>query len=134
MTWDEYIEENLLHEIKEGTGRTLAFAAIIGLDGGVWAQSSEFPDATTEQLETLIAAFDDESILQEKGIHLGEQRYIVIKGEPGSVIRGKKGSAGFTAKKTNTAFVIGGYAEGTQPGECNVIVEKVADDLMADDY
>ena len=122
-----------LKEGKEGKKR-LAFAAIVGLDGGVWAQSSDFPDISPEQLDVLISAFDDETVLQEKGIHLGEQRYIVIQGEPGSVIRGKKGTSGFTAKKTNTAFVIGGYAEGIQPGECNLLVENVADELAKDEY
>jgi len=121
-------------ELKEGSGRTLAFSAIIGLDGGVWAQSSEFPDATPEQIDTLVKGFEDETVLQEKGIQLGENRYVVIKGEPGSVIRGKKGQAGFTAKKTNTAFVIGGYNEGVQPAECNVRVEEVADGLIESDY
>ena len=134
MTWDDYVEENLMGELKEGSGRKLAFAAIVGLDGGVWAQSSDFPDVSPEQLDVLINAFDDETVLQEKGIHLGELRYIAIKGEPGSVIRGKKGPTGFTAKKTNTAFVIGGYGEGTQPGECNLRVENVADELARDDY
>mgnify|MGYP000017112028 CR=1 FL=1 len=134
MTWDAYIEEHLLHELKEGSGRTLSFAAIIGLDGGIWAQSSDFPDASPEQIEVLINAFDDETVLQEKGIHLGDNRYIAIQGEAGSVIRGKKGPTGFTAKKTKTAFVIGGYSEGTQPGECNVVVENVADELIGDDY
>lgn len=115
-------------------GRKLAFAAVVGLDGGIWAQSDPFPDISTEQLDILIASFEDESALQEKGVHLGEQRYFAIQGEPGSVIRGKYKTAGFTAKKTKQAVILGGYGEGVQPGECNLVVENLADDLMEDGY
>ena len=36
---------------------------------------------------------------------------MVIQGEPGAVIRGKKGSGGVTLKKTGQALVIGIYDE-----------------------
>lgn len=132
MSWQAYVDDHLLVELSGG--RKLSFAAIVGLDGGIWAQSEAFPDVTTEQLEILIAAFEDETTLQEKGVHLGEQRYFAIQGEPGSVIRGKHKTAGFTAKKTNQAVILGGYSEGVQPGECNMLVENVADELLEDGY
>jgi len=36
---------------------------------------------------------------------------MVIQGEPGAVIRGKKGPGGVTIKKTNLALLIGIYDE-----------------------
>ena len=134
MSWDEYIQDELMQkELKDGTGQYLSFAAIIGLDGAVWAQSSDFPDVAPEQLDALIGAFEDQAEVREKGIQLGETRYIVFTAEDTSVIRGKKGAAGFTAKKTKTALVVGGYGEGTQPGLVNVLVENVADALVEDE-
>jgi hypothetical protein len=41
-----------------------------------------------------------------------------------------QGTGGCTIKKTNTALLIGIYAEPVQPGECNVIVENLGDYLI----
>lgn len=55
---------------------------------------------------------------------------MVVGGDAGEVIRGKLGQGGCTIKKTASAIVIGIYAEGVQPGDCNVIVENLGDYLM----
>ena len=55
---------------------------------------------------------------------------MLIAGETGSVVRGKKGQEeGVTVKKTMTALVIGIYSKGVQPADCNVIVENLGDYL-----
>lgn len=41
MSWQEYVDDHLMCELPNGG--TLKSAAIVGLDGGVWAQSPEFP-------------------------------------------------------------------------------------------
>ncbi|KAE9613998.1 putative profilin [Lupinus albus] len=40
MSWQTYVDEHLLCDIE---GNQLTSAAIIGQDGSVWAQSSNFP-------------------------------------------------------------------------------------------
>ena len=42
MSWQTYVDELLMCDI-DGQGQHLAAAAIIGHDGSVWAQSSNFP-------------------------------------------------------------------------------------------
>lgn len=68
--------------------------------------------------------------LGQSGVKLGGMKYMLIAGEPGSVVRGKKGGEeGVTVKKTMTALVIGIYSKGVQPADCNVIVENMGDYL-----
>lgn len=68
--------------------------------------------------------------LGQTGVKLGGMKYMLIAGEPGSVVRGKKGGEeGVTVKKTMTALVIGIYSKGVQPADCNVIVENMGDYL-----
>lgn len=132
MSWQAYVDDHLMVELPGG--KTLAAAAIVGLDGSVWAQSQDFPEVTPEQLDALIAGFEDTAGLEEKGILIGGDKYFAIQGEKGSVIRGKKGSRGLTVKKTNQAMVVGIYGEGVQPGECNVVVENLGDYLIEQEY
>jgi hypothetical protein len=40
MSWQSYVDDHLLCDIE---GNHLTHAAIIGLDGSVWAQSANFP-------------------------------------------------------------------------------------------
>ncbi|PRW20740.1 Minor pollen allergen Che a 2 [Chlorella sorokiniana] len=64
------------------------------------------------------------------GIRIGGEKYMMVAGEPGVVLRGKKGPSGCTLKKTNTAVVVGIYGEGVPHGDCNVVVENLADYLI----
>jgi profilin len=59
----------------------------------------------------------------------GRPQFFSIGGEPGTVIRGKKGAGGCTIKKTVTALVVGIYGEGVTPGDCSVVVENLGDYL-----
>ena len=68
--------------------------------------------------------------LGQTGVKLAGTKYMLIAGEPGSVVRGKKGQEeGVTVKKTVSALVIGIYSKGVQPADCNVIVENMGDYL-----
>ncbi len=42
MSWQDYVDTQLLVDLPHG-GR-LSHAAIVGMDGGVWASSAGFPD------------------------------------------------------------------------------------------
>lgn len=85
-----YIDDHLLAELPGGG--VLAHAAILGHDGGVWASSPEFPDITEAEVEAIVAGFDDSSALAVNGLRIGGEKYMVVAGEPGEAIRGKKGA------------------------------------------
>ncbi|PKA57223.1 Profilin-2 [Apostasia shenzhenica] len=111
-------------------GQHLTAAAIVGHDGIVWSQSDDFPQLKTEQITAIMNDFSEPGSLAPTGLFLGNTKYMVIQGEPGAVIRGKKGSGGITVKKTNLALIIGIYDEPMAPGQCNMIVERLGDYLL----
>ncbi|CAL5396928.1 unnamed protein product [Camellia sinensis] len=126
MSWQTYVDDHLMCDIE---GNTLTSAAIIGHDGSVWAQSSSFPQLKPEEIAGMMKDFAEPGYLAPTGLYLGGTKYMVIQGEPGAVIRGKKGPGGVTVKKTNLALIIGIYDEPMPPGQCNMIVERLGDYL-----
>ncbi|CAJ1937080.1 unnamed protein product [Sphenostylis stenocarpa] len=124
-----YVDEHLMCDI-DGTGHHLTAAAIIGHDGSVWAQSTSFPQIKSDEVSGIMKDFDEPGYLAPTGLHLSGTKYMVIQGEPGAVIRGKKGSGGITIKKTDQALVFGLYDEPVTPGQCNMVVERLGDYLI----
>ncbi|KAJ4950035.1 hypothetical protein NE237_026867 [Protea cynaroides] len=129
MSWQTYVDDHLLCDI-DGSGTNLSHAAIIGHDGSVWAQSPAFPQFKPEEITGIMNDFAEPGTLAPTGLYLGGTKYMVIQGEAGAVIRGKKGSGGITIKKTNLAMIIGIYEEPVTPGQCNMIVERLGDYLI----
>ncbi|OIT39100.1 PREDICTED: profilin-1-like [Nicotiana attenuata] len=127
MSWQTYVDEHLLCDIE---GNHLTAAAIVGHDGAVWAQSSNFPQFKPEEIKAIMNDFDEPGTLAPTGLHLGGTKYMVLQGEAGVVIRGKKGPGGITIKKTNMAILIGIYDEPMTPGQCNLVVERLGDYLL----
>ncbi|CAK9869971.1 unnamed protein product [Sphagnum jensenii] len=128
MSWQSYVDDHLMCHVSGGN--TLTAAAIVGQDGLVWAQSGGFPEVTQTEIANIVEGFEDNSTLPQHGLFLGGTKYMVIQGDPGAVIRGKKGQGGVTVKKTNSALVIGIYNEPITPGECNIVVERLGDYLV----
>ncbi|KAK8568651.1 hypothetical protein V6N13_106551 [Hibiscus sabdariffa] len=128
MSWQTYVDEHLMCDI-EGQGHRLTAAAIIGHDGSVWGQSSTFPKLSGSEMTDIMKDFDEPGHLAPKGLHLAGTKYMVIQGEPGVVIRGKKGAGGVTIKKTGQALIFGIYEEPVTPGQCNLVVERMGDYL-----
>ncbi|CAL9108617.1 unnamed protein product [Musa acuminata var. zebrina] len=126
MSWQTYVDDHLMCEID---GQHLTAAAILGHDGSVWAVSASFPQFKPEEITTIMTDFVDPGSLAPTGLFLGGTKYMVIQGEPGVVIRGKKGSGGITVKKTNLALIIGIYDEPMTGGQCNMVVERLGDYL-----
>ncbi|XP_020105274.1 profilin-3 [Ananas comosus] len=127
MSWQTYVDEHLMCDID---GQHLTAAAIVGHDGSVWAQSASFPQFKPEEITNIMKDFDEPGSLAPTGLFLGSTKYMVIQGEPGAVIRGKKGSGGITVKKTNQALIFGIYDEPMTPGQCNMVVERLGDYLL----
>ncbi|XP_038899070.1 profilin-like isoform X2 [Benincasa hispida] len=128
MSWQPYVDEHLM--MCDTEGNRLSAAAIIGQNGTVWAQSSNFPQLKPEELTAIMNDFAQPGSLAPTGLFLGGTKYMVIQGEPGAVIRGKKGAGGITIKKTNLGLIIGIYDEPVTPGQCNMIVERLGDYLI----
>ncbi|XP_021741387.1 profilin [Chenopodium quinoa] len=127
MSWQTYVDDHLMCDIE---GNHLSSAAIVGHDGIVWAQSPSFPQLKPEEVSAIMKDFNEPGSLAPTGLHLGGTKYMVIQGEPGDVIRGKKGPGGVTIKKTNQALIIGIYDEPMTPGQCNMVVERIGDYLV----
>eukprot|EP00271_Cylindrocystis_brebissonii_P014373 TRINITY_DN35712_c0_g1_i1.p1 TRINITY_DN35712_c0_g1~~TRINITY_DN35712_c0_g1_i1.p1 ORF type:complete len:133 (+),score=32.30 TRINITY_DN35712_c0_g1_i1:174-572(+) len=127
MSWQSYIDDQLMCLLPSKS--TLTSAAIMGQDGSIWAQSANFPALSSTEIANIIAAFDDTSALAINGLMLAGEKYMVIQGEEGAVLRGKKGEGGCCIKKTVSALVFGIYDKPTAPGECNVVVENLGDYL-----
>ncbi len=100
-------------------------------DGGIWASSPDFPDVTPEEVDAVVAGLADQSTIATTGLVLAGVKYLVIPGDPGVVLRGKKGADGVTVKKTATALVVGFYGAGAQPGDATGCVEALGDYLLA---
>ncbi|XP_074587185.1 profilin-like [Curcuma longa] len=126
MSWQTYIEEHLMCDVED---HRLTAAAIIGHDGSVWAKSDSFPELKPEEVTNIMKDFDEPGTLAPTGLFIGTAKYMVIQGEPGVVIRGKKGSGGATIKKTNQTLIFGIYEEPMTPGQCNLVVERLGDYL-----
>ncbi|CAL9126791.1 profilin isoform X1 [Musa acuminata AAA Group] len=126
MSWQTYVDDHLMCDIDD---QRLTAAAILGHDGSVWAQSGSFPQFKPEEITAIMTDFDEPGSLAPTGLFLGGTKYMVIQGEPGAVIRGKKASGGVTLKKTNLALIIGIYDEPMTGGQCNMVVERLGDYL-----
>ncbi|XP_051113757.1 profilin-3 [Andrographis paniculata] len=129
MSWQTYVDDHLMCDI-DGTGHHLSAAAILGHDGVVWAQSATFPKFKPEEINAILTDFEEPGHLAPTGLFLGGDKFMVIQGEPGVVIRGKKGSGGITIKKTGQSLIFGVYEEPVTPGQCNIVVERLADYLI----
>nr|6B6J_A Chain A, Profilin-1 [Artemisia vulgaris] len=128
-SWQTYVDDHLMCDI-EGTGQHLTSAAIFGTDGTVWAKSASFPEFKPNEIDAIIKEFNEAGQLAPTGLFLGGAKYMVIQGEAGAVIRGKKGAGGICIKKTGQAMVFGIYDEPVAPGQCNMVVERLGDYLL----
>ncbi|BBG95674.1 profilin 5 [Prunus dulcis] len=93
-------------------------------------QMQDILDFKPEEIAAIMKDFDEPGSLAPTGLHLAGTKYMVIQGEGGAVIRGKKGSGGITVKKTGQAMIFGIYEEPLTPGQCNMIVERLGDYLI----
>ena len=50
MSWQEYVDDHLMCDLPNGGN--LKSAAIVGLDGGVWAQSPNFPTLSNDEVHS----------------------------------------------------------------------------------
>nr|AFI49340.1 truncated profilin [Chlorella vulgaris] len=90
MSWQQFVDDQLMCTLPGGG--QLKHAAIWGHDGGVWACDAAFPTVSPEEVSALVEGFNDTSKLAQSGIRIGGEKYVLVAGEPGEVLRGKKGA------------------------------------------
>lgn len=101
-----YVDTNLV-----GTGK-ISKAAILGLEGGVWAHSADFTvhcnlciaaipltllkshQLSTDEQKAIVKGFTKPDDLQAGGIRLAGQKYVTISADA-KIIQGKKGVCSF---------------------------------------
>ncbi|EGD79579.1 profilin [Salpingoeca rosetta] len=127
MSWQQYVDQHLI-----ATGK-VSKAAIHGLDGNPWATSAGFTVAPAEAA-ALARAFGDPQPLYQTGIVLNGVKYMFLRATDRSLLGRKGGDAGCIVVKTNQALLIGVYEGGLQGGDCNNVVEKLADYLASVGY
>ena len=87
---------------------------------------------TQAQITKLVACITgDNTPLKRSGIKIANQTYIFLRCEPGRSVYGRKGAdSGVCIVKTKRAVLVGVYGAGVQPGNCNSVMEKLADYLI----
>ncbi|KAI9736343.1 MAG: profilin, required for normal timing of actin polymerization in response to thermal stress [Cirrosporium novae-zelandiae] len=130
MSWQAYVDSSLV-----GTGN-VDKAAIFNSEGtSVWASSPGFVVEKSEITE-IVDAYKDKSEVkgvQSQGLHVGKERYVVIKADDRSLY-GKKGKEGIVVVKTQQALLVTHYPETVQPGAAANTVEQLADYLIGVGY
>ncbi|KAI6191620.1 Profilin [Aphelenchoides bicaudatus] len=126
MSWEDMVNNNLI------AAGTVSKAAIIGLDGSLWAKSSNF-NPSGDELIAATKAFTDPGSALASGLHFEGQKYFVLQADDERVI-GKKSADGFFLYKTNQTVVIGLYEGGIAPGACSVTTAHLSDYLKSTGY
>ncbi|KAH0564929.1 hypothetical protein GP486_001684 [Trichoglossum hirsutum] len=118
--------------ILVGTGK-LTRAAIFNKEGtSVWASSPGFT-VTPAEIKEIVSAYNDGEKVLSSGMHVGGERYVVLKIVDRSIYC-KKGKEGLCIVKTTQAILVAHYPEMVQPGEATKIVEELADYLVSVGY
>nr|VWO97997.1 Uncharacterized protein [Ganoderma boninense] len=124
--YPEYVDSNLI-----GTGK-VSKAAIIGLQGGVWASSPGYTLSAEEQ-KAVVRAFEKPDEAQAGGVRLGGQKFFVLMANDRSIYAKKQGD-GAVLVKTKQAVLVAEYAAPIQAPETTPVVEGLADYLIGVGY
>ncbi len=107
-----YVNDHLMADLP--SGGKLSSAAIIGHDGGVFAQSPDFPEVSTDEMTSIMDGLDDPNRLAASGIRLGGTKYFLVPSEECDQLRGRHKSGGILIIiKTITVMIVGIYESGT---------------------
>ncbi|KAI1307875.1 profilin, required for normal timing of actin polymerization in response to thermal stress [Mortierella claussenii] len=127
MSWQAYVDNNLVATGKVSKG------AIYGHDGSLWASSPGFNVGGAE-VQKLVAAFADESDIAANGLYLEGTKFIFLRKPRDEVIYARHGASGVVCVKTKQTIIVGYYDESIQAGDCNTVVENLAQYLVNSDY
>ncbi|KAL0575300.1 profilin, required for normal timing of actin polymerization in response to thermal stress [Marasmius crinis-equi] len=126
MSWQAYVDTNLV-----GSGK-VASAAILGLAGGVWAQSPGLTLSTEEQ-KAIVDGFNNPPQVQASGLRLAGDKYFALSANDKS-IQLKKQSDGAVLVKTTQAVLVAVYKAPIQAPEATTVAEGLGDYLRGVGY
>ncbi|GIL43640.1 hypothetical protein Vafri_1328 [Volvox africanus] len=127
--WEDYISNNLMVPLNSD-GATLTSAAILGLDGGIWAHSASFPGFKHDEWNKAVAALDDTST----AVYIQGEKYIKTTAD-GTRLHARKDKLGFIMRKTNMTIVMGFYTEPDVDARvCSKVIEAMGDYLECQGY
>ncbi|KAJ5822628.1 Profilin-1B [Penicillium robsamsonii] len=126
MSWQQYVDYQLLGS------RKVSKAAILGLNGGVWAISEGFQLSSEEQ-NAVVSAFQNTSQTQAKGLKLNGQKYFAVQVSNSSIYL-KKGANGAIIVKTTQTAVVAVYESPIQQAESAPVVEGLGDYLRSNGF
>ena len=146
MSWNDWVKNSLINCTDHGHSymNVLTDAAIVGLDGAVWARTDGIdikPDECKKLNELL-----NQSENNTPSVVVGGKKYQVTHYEPNAFVYLKIKEGGATIAKTTKAFVVGIYStakkyktgEGKElpqsVGMCNTVVENLAATLKGMNY
>jgi len=124
MSWVEYIS-NLT------ASGDLDKAGIYGLDGSQWAASPGF-SPSAEEINAVIAGFNNVSSVQANGVHWAGIKYIYLQSDD-SQMQVKYKEEGLSIAKCKTCFLVGHY-QGNKPGPARKVIESMKDYLAGSGY
>lgn len=128
--WDAYINS------LTGGSQAIKRAAIVGLDGSIWARTEggNMFKATDSELKTFVSLFNNIDSVPSTGADLEGIHYIVPRTEP-NLIFGKKDKSGFFAAKSKSAVLIAVYeGENQVSADVRNAVEKLTTYLESIGY
>jgi profilin len=126
MSWQAYVDTNLV-----GSGK-VSKAAIIGLQGGVWASTAGYTLSSAEEKE-IITAFSNPDGVQASGLRLAGQKFFCLQANADSIYL-KKSADGAVLAKTKQAILVAEYVAPIQAPEAVPVVEGLADYLRGVGY
>ncbi|MFI9771627.1 profilin [Streptomyces sp. NPDC052415] len=115
-----------------GSGK-VSRAAIVGLEGGVWAASPGF-DLSGDYVKAIVEGIDDpDAVLTSSGFRLKGQKYVVISAHSGGV-EGKNKADGAVLVKTKRAVVVAEYVAPVQAHEAKGVADGVANAISSQGF
>ena len=123
MSWQEYVDDQIMADghVKK--------AAIIGLDGEIWAKT-ENCDITTDEAELFASNYTNVSHFYANGIIMAKTKFFYLSGTD-RVLRGKKSKNGFHSIRTESAIIIAIYEEPVTAQHVATIVETLGEYLIS---
>lgn len=124
-SWQQYVD-NLM-----STGNMTA-CGIFGLDGSTWAASNNFP-IKTDGVKLIIASVSDSSKIAN-GLQVDNERYILIRSDPGLNLVLKKGPNSIVAYKSSQSIIIGIHDGSVKAEKVVTDIGRMSDYLVKHGY
>ncbi|KAF5369433.1 hypothetical protein D9758_002488 [Tetrapyrgos nigripes] len=114
-----------------GSGKVTK-AAILGLQGGVWASSAGY-NLSTEEQSAIVKGFSNPSGVQATGLKLAGKKFFALQATEEHIYL-KQGASGAVIRKTKQAALVSEYDAPVQAPEATPVVEGLGDYLVSQGY